>query len=433
MFSPSPPVGAAPTVESPPHRTARLLEEMAALLESCPPPPEFYGGFLQRVMSALRAVAGAVWSRPTPTRFQLEFQCNLGEIGLEGIANGRNCHGELLRMAASKTEPLWAPPRSGPDLSGRQVSAANLSGYGLLLAPILVDGDCTGLVEVWIDFYHDSQAWRTAARLLGEVSGFAAAYQHKTQLRSLQARQQLWEKLEAFVRKLHASLDGREIAYVAANELRPLLGCDQVAVALQQGSGTRIAAISGSISVDRAGSMARAMEALCQAVLISGETLVYTGAHDDALSPQVRISLDAYLNESNTRHLIAMPLRDERDPAHGPCRSALLAESFDASATTEQVRSRAAVVSPHLASALYNATEHANLPLGSLSRSFGSVQNWLRGRRWAKIGLAARGYRCGWQPCSWLSRRRSAERRPASCFHRSARLSTRRSPGASSS
>jgi multidrug efflux pump subunit AcrA (membrane-fusion protein) len=388
LFSPSPPAGAAPVAESASHRTGRLLQEMTALLDSCPPPTEFYGGYLQRVLTALHGVAGAVWSCPSPDRFHLEFQCNLSEIGLEAITNGQNCHAELLRLAAGKTEPLWAPPRSGPDLSGGQVSAANLSGYGLLLAPILMDGECTGLVEVWIDFYHDSQAWRGAVRLLAEVAGFAAAYHHKTQLRNLQARQQLWEKLETFVRNLHTSLNSREIAYLAVNELRPLLGCDQVAVALHQGGAARVTAVSGATSVDRAGSLVRALELLCQAVLTWGDTLVYTGARDDALPAAVRSALDAYLKESNPRFLMAMPLKDERDPAHQPCRSALVAESFEATVGTEQLLSRAAVVAPHLASALYNAAEHANLPLGWLSRPVGRMHGWLHGRRWAKIGLA---------------------------------------------
>jgi multidrug efflux pump subunit AcrA (membrane-fusion protein) len=368
-------------------RSHRLLEEIAQLLQRCPPTGEFYAEYLQRVLAAVRGIAGAVWTRSGPDQFLVQYQCNRGEIGLDGITNGPACHHELLRVASKRQEPLWVPPRSGPDTSGGRVVAANLSAYGLLLAPILVDGEATGVVEIWLDFYHDSQLWRGAARFLAEVAGFAAAYQHKTRLRHLQDQQRLWERLEAFVRRLHASLDPRQVAFVAANESRHLIGCDQVTVALRRKDVVRVEAVSGATQVDGAAALVTAMARLCQTVLEWGETLHYSGVRDDGLPPTVRTALDEYLKQSDSRRLIVVPLRDERDTAAEACRSALLAESFEASVAVEDLRSRATVLAPHVAAALYNAAAHADLPLGWLARAVGRGRSWLGTRRWAKLGL----------------------------------------------
>jgi multidrug efflux pump subunit AcrA (membrane-fusion protein) len=376
----------APVPEAP-RRSGRLLEEIAALLQSCPPPAEFHAAFLQRVLAALHGTAGALWDRPTPDSFHLQYQSNLNEIGLERITNGRSCHAELLRQAAARTEPLWVPPHSGPDVSGGRVTASNLSGYGLLLAPILIDGVCGGLIEVWVDFYQDSQAWRPAARLLNEVAAFAAAYHHKNRLRQLEDQHRLWGQLETLLRRLHGSLDPREVATVAANELRPLLGCDQVAVAVRRGDTLAVEAVSGATHVDRAGGLVRALEALCQAVSAWGETLNFGGSRDETLPPAVQATLDAYLKESNARALVAVPLKDGRDAAGQLCRSALVAESFEA-APVEALRGRVEAVAPHLAAALFNAAEHATLPLGWLSRRAGKARAWLRGRSRTKLAIA---------------------------------------------
>ena len=222
-----------PSQEGPPKKVAALLEELTRLLQAPLPPAEFHAEFLQRVLPALRGVAGAIWGRDSRGHFQLQYQINLAEIGLDKIGGARPCHTELLRQAAERDQPLWMPPHSGPDRSDGKIAGANLTSYGLLLAPILVDGNVVGLVEVWQDHYQESQAWRSAARFLAEVAGFAAAYLHKNRLHQLQEQQQLWTRLEAFTRRLHASLDPRTVAYTAANEGRQLLGCDQVSVGLR--------------------------------------------------------------------------------------------------------------------------------------------------------------------------------------------------------
>jgi multidrug efflux pump subunit AcrA (membrane-fusion protein) len=365
-------------------RTGRVLEEIAQLLVRDLAPREFFAEYLQRVASTLRGVAAAVYTAAGLGQFHVEYQINRSEVGLEQVPNGRACHAELLKQASSRLEPLWAPPHSGPDMAGDRVAAANLSNYGLLLAPVLIEGEAVGVVEVWQDFYHDAQGWRIAARFLAEAAGFAAAFLHKTRVRELRKRQQEWVRLDAFARRLHGSLLPREVACLAANEGRQLLGCDQISICANAGGRTRVLAVSGATHVEESGRLARATAELCESVLAWGERLVYRGTRDETLPPAVLRALDAYLAESNGRMLVVRPLTDERG---GPHRACLLAEWFAEPVAFEDIEPALEAVAPHAATALRNALEHAAVPLGRLARPIAKARDWLRRRGKVRLAL----------------------------------------------
>jgi multidrug efflux pump subunit AcrA (membrane-fusion protein) len=257
-----------------------------------------------------------------------------------------------------------------------------------LLAPVLVDNEAAGLVEVWQDFYQDSQAWRASARLLAELTGFAAAYLHKNRLRHLQERQRLGEQLEAFARQVHASLDPTEVAFLVANQGRLLLGCDQVCVAVRRGGAPCVEAVSGATTPDRRSRVVRLMGALFEQVLAWGERVAYHGARDETLPPAVLAALDAYLAESNSKLLLVAALRDERDPDPRSCRAALLAECWDGAAGLEELDRGLALVAGHAAPALYNAVEHARVPLGRIARPLMWAGDRLRRGGWGRLTAA---------------------------------------------
>jgi multidrug efflux pump subunit AcrA (membrane-fusion protein) len=379
--------GEPASAEATPRRSARLLEEIAQLLQSSLSPAEFHAEYLQRVLAALRGVAGAVWGRSPQGHFHLQYQINTVEVGLERITNARACHAELLRLASERDRPLWVPPHSGPDTADGRICGANLTDYGLLLAPILVDNEVAGLVEVWQDFYQDSQMWRASGRLLAELAGFAAAYQHRNRLRHLQQQQQLLTQTEALARQVHGSLRPREVAYLVANQGRLLAGCDQLAVAARTGGKVRVEAVSGAGDPDRRSRLVRCQRDLFAAALAWGEKVVYHGARDDSLPPAVLEALDAYLAESNSKTLFLLPLRDEREPDPHGCRGGLLAECFEAPASLEQLERRLTLVAGHAGTALYNAVEHARVPFSSVTRPLLRAGDWGRRGGWWKLGI----------------------------------------------
>jgi hypothetical protein len=123
-------------------------------------------------------------------------------------------------------------------------------------------------------------------------------------------------------------------------------------------------------------------------VLAWGEKLVYSGAKDDTLPPAVLKALDAYLAESNSKLLVVMPLRDERDgETKRPARSVLMMECFDPASAPEQLTARLEVVGRHATSALYNAAEYRRIPMRFLWLPLARVQDGLGGKARAILTL----------------------------------------------
>src|SRR5262249_27790118 len=131
---------------------------------------------------------------------------------------------------------------------------------------------------------------------------------------------------------------------------------------------------------------------LSDRVMAWGEKLVYNGTKDDSLPPNVLEALDEYLAESNSKFLVVMPLRDDREEnKKKPPRSALVMECFEPNLTPEQLVARLEVVGQHATSALYNAVEHRRIPLRFLWQPLASVQEGLGGKTRAILASIAAG------------------------------------------
>jgi hypothetical protein len=87
------------------------------------------------------------------------------------------------------------------------------------------------------------------------------------------------------------------------------------------------------------------------------------------------------LAESNSKLLVVLPLKDEREnESKKPPRSALMMECFDPSLKPEQLVARLEVVGRHATSALYNASEHRNIPGRWIWGPLAKVQEGLGGK-----------------------------------------------------
>jgi hypothetical protein len=367
----------------------RLAEEVAHLSEQDLAPADYYGEFLQRVMTAIAAPAGAVWIRTAQGNLQLQYQINLREVGLDRTEDSRKTHDELLRQAILKGQPGFFPPQSGlGPAEGDRPAAGNPTDYVILLAPILVEKQVAGIVEVWQDPNRGPDAQRGFLHFLVRMAGMAAAYTRNHQLRQMTGQQQVWTQLESFARQVHASLNPTEVAYLVANEGRRLVECDRVSVAIRRGSHTAVEAISGADVVEKRSNLVQLMRTLFDSVLVWGEKLVYQGVKDDTLPPDVLKALDEYLAESNSKTLAIIPLQDEREKdSKRPPRSAVMMECFDPSAAPEQLVARLEVVGRHAVAALYNAAEHRRIPMRFIWAPIAKVQEGLGGKAKAILAL----------------------------------------------
>jgi hypothetical protein len=365
----------------------RLVEEIARLSETDLAPTEYYGEFLQRVLTAVAAPAGAVWVRTPQGHLQLQYQVNIRQVGLDREETDRQQHDELLRYAAQTARPQIVAPHSGtgPVEDGKP-APGNPTDYVTLIAPILVDKQVAGLVEVWQDANRAPNAQQGFLQFIARMADLASSYTRNHQLRQMIGQQTLWTQLEAFARQIHGSLNPMEVGYLVANEGRRLIDCDRVSVALRLGKKARVEAISGADVVEKRSNLVRLMATLFNTVIKWGEKLIYQGIKDDSLPPDVLKALDGYLAESNSKLLVILPLKDERESeSKKPARSALMMECFDPSVAPEQLVARLEVVGRHATSALYNAAEHRNIPMHFIWGPMAKVQEGLGGKTRAII------------------------------------------------
>ncbi|HMF12516.1 MAG TPA: hypothetical protein VKE94_09430, partial [Gemmataceae bacterium] len=128
------------------------------------------------------------------------------------------------------------------------------------------------------------------------------------------------------------------------------------------------------------------MKALVEGVLKWGEKLVFSGVKDDSLPPEVYAALDSYLEESSSKLLVVLPLRDPREEdSKKPPRSALVMECFEPTEAQEQLVARLEIVGKHAAPALYNAVEHRRIPFRFVWLPIAAIQDGLGGKARAII------------------------------------------------
>ncbi len=366
---------------------ARLIDEIGRLSESELSPPEFYGEVLKRVMMAMAAPAAAIWTTTPQGNLHLAFQNNLREVGLD--EDGRKVHDELLRQALQNPQPIYLLPHSGSGTAqdGR-VSPGNPTNFLLLLVPIVLTSEVQGFIEVWQAPDRPHNAVPGFLQFLGTISDLVARFQRNRRMGQMAGQEQLWIQLEAFARQTHATLNPTEAAYLIANEGRRLVDCDRVTVGIRQGRKTRIEAVSGSDVVEKRSNLVKLMSKLFDAVLVWGEKLVYAGTKDDSLPPTVLKALDAYLAESNSKLLVLLPLRDEREKeSKKPSRSGLLMECFETTEEAQELIGRLEIVGRHAVSSLYNAIEYRRIPLRWVWLPLAKLQEGLGGKGRAILTL----------------------------------------------
>ncbi len=373
-----------------------LVAEIAQLSKTEVAPEEFYGQFLNRVVSALAAVGGAVWTVNAERQLALQYQINLQETRLRDSETAQAQHGRLLYKALESREGLLVPPHSGPgDLDGQSpisglddTPAANPTDFLLVLGLLKTDLETVGLVEIFQRAEAGPSTQKGYLRFLMQMCELAADYLKSHQLRHFSHRQTLWTQLEDFTRVVHASLDPREASYTIANEGRRLIECDRVSVAILHGKKCKIEAISGQDLFDKRSNTVRLLGRLATAVVASGDPVWYTGETRD-LPPQVEDAVQEYVDEAHSKTVAILPLqrpappeeddRSKRVEPEGPI-GALIVEQIEDSRVSGSLVQRAEVVCRHSSTALANALEHQNLFLMPVWRAIGKTRWVLEAR-----------------------------------------------------
>lgn len=368
-----------------------LIQEISELSRSDASPTEFYDAMLNKVVAALAAPGGAVWTVSENGGLQLAYQINLRQTGLIDNEVGQQQHGRLLHQVLSSTEGTLVAPHSGAAgvTDTDENAAANPTDFLLVLAPVHNDQGPQGVVEVFQRAGARITTQRGYLRFLLQVCEYAGDFLKARRLQHLAEKQSLWEQLETFTRSAHEKLDVQYTAYTIANEGRRLIGCDRVSVAIRRGGKCPIESVSGQDVPDKRSNVSVLLGKLANAVVKTGEDVWYAGDTSD-LAPQVEEALDAYVDESHTKAIAILPLVEPRDEEArfteegevDPARvlGALIVEQMVDSRTPEGFLQRVDVVRTHSATALANALEYEGLFLMPVWRAIGRSTRLFRGR-----------------------------------------------------
>jgi len=360
----------------------KLVAEIAELAESDIQPNEFHVEFLNRVVAAVAASGGALWL--TDGRGGIRLQQQL-EFHLSGLLDGRvktAPHDALLGCMLQATQATIIPP--GAAVEGVP-NAGNPTGYSLILAPLTVDKQVVGLIEILMDPTRRAAQQKSTLRFVGDLCDLAGQYLKNRQMRQMMSQQRLWNQLETFTHGIHGSLDLKEACFAVANDGKRLVGSDRLSVALKVGGRTMIEAVSGQEVVEQRANLIRELTRLCKAVIRSGEDLVYTG-NTEGFAPDLRDSLEAYVDESGSKVVIVTLLhKPELDTTKEKVAfGCIVAEQIGDEMAPTDAHARCEVVARHASTALWNASEYDRAFLPVL-KMIGSPWRFFRGRTLAKI------------------------------------------------
>ena len=367
----------------------KLVAEIADLAESDIQPAEFTVEFLNRAVAAVAASGGAFWLLDGRGGLKLQHQL---EFRLTGLMDGRAKtapHDALLGCMLQASQPQIIPP--GATIEGMP-NAGNPTQFALIIAPLIVDKQVVGLIEILMDPTRRAATQKSTLRFVGDLCDLAAGFLKNRQMRQMMSQQRLWNQLEGFTHQIHGSLDLKETAYAVVNDGRKLVGCDRLSVALKISGRVMVEAISGQEIVEQRSNLVRELTRVCKTVIRSGEDLVYTG-NTEGFSPDIRDALELYVDESGSKAVIitllykpdqeqqGTPAKD-RDRAPFGC---LVAEQIGDEMASTDAHARTEVVSRHASTALWNAAEHHKIFLAPLLKMIGSPWRFFRGRTLAKI------------------------------------------------
>ncbi|MCE9548000.1 MAG: efflux RND transporter periplasmic adaptor subunit [Planctomycetia bacterium] len=310
----------------------QAVTEISELSGADVSPQQFYDGFLTRVVTALSASGGAVWTCAGGEPPSLISQLNLAGSGLLEDADARRQHDQLIQQAFHFGEGTLVPPRAR---TSDENEWNNPTPFLLVLGPLKLEGRTHAVVEIFQRAAVGHAIERGHLRFVVQMCSVAAAFLKTCEFKRLQQRDALWLRLQQFNRAVQQSLDVRETAYTLANEACRLIECDRVSVAVCHGRRVVIEAVSGQDLVESRANVVGLMSRLAQRVIATGEPLWYTGS-DENLPPQIEEALHAYVDESHSRTVGVVPLvqpqqieLDEEQPPKSKILGALIVERID--------------------------------------------------------------------------------------------------------
>jgi hypothetical protein len=382
-------------------RVAQMAAEIQKLAKAELEQPVFFDRFLQLLVNAVGARAGAIWMIGPNRQAAIVAQLRMAEVQVFQDAGAAENNGKLIQDVLSTGQARGVAPEH-PSVARFPVPCL------VLLAPLNKGDDCVGAVELFLKSETPEQARPGYLQFVEQMAGHASRFVSEVRTRSAEAGvDRFWRDLSEFNLELLGSLKPKHVAAVAANDGRLLLTCDRVSVVLQRGRKMTVEAVSGQDTVHHRSNLIRAMVKLCKRVLPSKQTFTFGEAANEP-PPTLKESLAEFLAESGARRLVVVPLfepdpivldEDKRDADKPPDRDkkqpfgCLVVEQLSQNEGSDDLPDRTEIVADHAAAALANARRHHRIFLRPIFSAIGGARDWLHGRRLVKtllvVGLLA--------------------------------------------
>ncbi len=370
-------------------RVLQLAREIEELSHASVPPQTFFQQFLDLLVRALGAGAGAVWSL-SGGRLNLVTEIGLANLGFKDNPQAHALNQRLLSDVMAGGQACT----HAPDESSVPLPTPNL----IILSALHANKESVGVVEIFQRADAPKEARPGYLQFVEQMTGYASRYLEQQRAgKSTGDSSKFWDDFEQYVLQLQRSLDVTEVASMAVNDGRLLLGCDRVSVAVKRGKKVSIKAVSGEDVVNARSNLIRAMVKLVEKIMVMRERVSYTGKVQD-LAPQIEEPLANFIQESGSRMVIVVPLfeseplvesdekAEERKKVEDRRKAigCLVVEQVSESHPQPGLIDRIDLVVDHVAAALHNAQTHQRLFLLPMWQFFGACLEWFHGRKLAK-------------------------------------------------
>lgn len=370
-------------------RVMQLAREIEKMSGEDIPPTTFFQEFLNRVVMAIGARAGAVWM-VSEGRLNLAAETNLEQTGLRERPGALQTNEKLLVDVLQTGEAKTITQGQGVELPTEHV---------MVLSALHKEKECVGVVQLFQRTDVPEKARSGYMQFLEQMCGYASRYiegKRRNAPMSEDLKSQFWTDFEQYLLRIQRSLDEQEVADAAASDGRSLLGCDRLSVVTKKGSAVKVRAVSGQSTVNARANLVVAMSKLCRRVIDSGETLIYAGRIEN-LPPQIEKPLANFVQESGSRMIMIVPLfqsdelvREQGEDAERKRRTkrpkaigCVVVEQVAESEPAPQLEERAELLADHVGAALWNARTHGRILGRSFFKLMGRGLEWFHGKKLA--------------------------------------------------
>jgi len=339
----------------------RLKNLVGKIGELCRQPvgdEQFYPQYLQHLMNAMSALGGAIWLKNASGDWRRRWRRPTDPAQRDSGEEDLKRRLSLVRQAAESQGGLsFIDRKTSPEqvvfVAAIRREAATVAVVEVVLAPGSAPSDRQQELAL-LQMLAGLASGRTMPEVRTPRMEEAGSPPPASNARPMQ-------RLSAFACAVHQSLDLDTTGFLLVNEMRSMLGCDRVTLAVARRDTCRLLAISGQDAIDQRADAVRQLESLASQSMHSDDIWRQRGANDS--SPE-QSQLD-----SPWKILGVLPL--QHSPG-GEVLGVVIIEQMNGDVSQSDLTRRVDLVRPHVVQALANARDHEGIflrrPLQAISR-----------------------------------------------------------------